>query len=1004
MYVEDSSSYVRSMPQVAEKWSVMSRRDLQRDITRQSGATDDAANMAIEKLADGAIATLGAYQTLTDPAALVKELIDNALDANATSIAIEISSNTLDVIQLRDNGHGIAPDDRAMVARPNCTSKLHSFDDIKEVGGSTLGFRGQALASAAEMSGTLTISTRVEGEEVAAAFKISQLGEVIGRERASLPVGTTVRVTDFIKSNPVRRQRTLKDAERCLKSVKQTLQAYAFARPHVRFSLRVLKAKSEKSNYMYAPKPGGSVEDAALKIVGSACVSQCTWSIIEDQGFTLQAFVPRPDSDASKVGNIGTFLAVDRRPVSAARGTLKQLVKIFRDALKKSNASFGGVKEPFMYLSIICPSASYDPNVEPAKDDVLFADAGIVIELARLLFAGIYPPTAVPGTTTFQQPRGQISGLMSHQAVSEDDDDFVTSLEPQRTTVLAIDPDAFGANNTPTPAGTNVQSDPTGAGEPLQRPPFRSNMYGSDDDDTELMDARPATRRAEAGFEELREARKDITVSNPWVMAKINTLIRRPNATEAEDVDDTSVHGVEPLAAAAQLDDSVHARQDCSDPVAAQGLPTPRPSSPPQAAPDFHPSNHVPDFRLARDGRMIGSQTLPAPLCFSSTRSPESSDAVADWLHGQAVVRKPLTYDITLTGQTRPSPEGTPLHAIPEVSRRSPPKRVAQLSLNRPFVSPLADGPPKEKVWFDHLDQSSSRKKSKWQHQQRADDGSLVRQGELGDPTDDPRPLTPPRRNRDIRNYVALVDPTAVDSAVSFVERRNYAHERPASRSHSIEGIESAGQATGFTGARGFMPASELMATEDAFSSPEKTTARPAKRRATRERNALRELSANVPITVQPDDDDGEQAPVGSPPPSRSHPASRRRCTIDDGTGKVLRRKSLRLPLERIPKGQGLHDVEATLMTSVSEVCRLAGKTDEEATFLEWSQPAVDAYDAFAITPNTMEVEVMAERLRELLINHVSDGEMVQDLTKLVQESISARDVHLADTDDLLVS
>ncbi|KAK0285778.1 hypothetical protein LTR35_005118 [Friedmanniomyces endolithicus] len=961
--------------------------------------------MAIEKLADGAIATLGAYQTLTDPAALVRELVDNALDANATSIAIEISSNTLDVIQLRDNGHGIAPDDRAMVARPNCTSKLHSFDDIKEVGGSTLGFRGQALASAAEMSGTLTISTRVEGEEVAAALKISQLGEVVGRERASLPVGTTVRVTDFIKSNPVRRQRTLKDAERCIKSVKQTLQAYAFARPHVRFSLRVLKAKSEKSNYMYAPKPGGSVEDAALKIVGSACVSQCTWSIIEDQGFTLQAFVPRPDSDASKFGNIGTFLAVDRRPVSAARGTLKQLVKIFRDALKKSNASFGGVKEPFMYLSIICPSASYDPNVEPAKDDVLFADADIVIELAKQLFAGIYPPTAVPGTTTFQQPRGQVSGLLSHQAVSEDDDDFVTSLEPQRFTRLAIGPDAFGANNTPTPAGINVQSDPTGAGEPLQRPPFRSNMYGSDDEDIELMDARPVTRRAEADFEELREARKDITVSNPWVMAKINTSIRRPNATETEDVDDTSVHGVEPLAVAAQLDDSVHARQDCYDPVAVQGLPTPRPSSPPQAAPDFHPSNHLPDFRLARDGRMIGSQTLPAPLCFSSARSPESSDAVADCLHGQAVVRKPLTYDITLAGQTRPSPEGTPLHAIPErpeVSRRSPPKRVAQLSLNRPFVSPLADGPPKEKVWFDHLDQSSSRKKSKWQHQQRADDGSLVRQGKLNDLMDDPRPLTPPRRNRDIRNYVALVDPTAVDSAASFVERRNYAHERPVSRSHSIEGIESAGQATNFISARGFMPASELMATGDAFSSPEKTTARPAKRRATRERNVLRELSANVPITVQPDDDDGEQAPVGSPPPSRSRPVSRRRRTTDNSTGKVLRRKSSRLPLERIPKGQGLHDVEATLMTSVSEVSRLAGSMDEEATFLGWSQSAVDAYDAFAVTPITTEVEVMAEKLRELLINHVSDSEMVQDLAKLVRDSVSARAVQLADTDDSL--
>ncbi|KAK0259988.1 hypothetical protein B0A54_09473 [Friedmanniomyces endolithicus] len=952
--------------------------------------------MAIEKLADGAIATLGAYQTLTDPAALVKELIDNALDANGTSIAIEISSNTLDVIQLRDNGHGIAPDDRAMVARPNCTSKLHSFDDLKEVGGSSLGFRGQALASAAEMSGTLTISTRVEGEEVAAALKISQLGEVVGRERASLPVGTTVRVTDFIKLNPVRRQRTLKDAEKCLKHVKQTLQAYAFARPQVRFSLRVLKAKSEKSNYMYAPKPGGSVEDAALKIVGSACVSQCIWSIIEDRGFTLQAFVPRPDSDASKVGNIGTFLAIDRRPVSATRGTLKQLVKIFRDALKKSNASFGGIKDPFMYLSIVCPLASYDPNVEPAKDDVLFEDADAVVDLARQLFAGVYSPIEDSEVTTSQQSRDQASGRNLHRATSDNEDDFVTSLEPQRTTRLA-----FGGNDIPTFTGTNMQSDPTGAGQSIQRPPFRSNMYGSDDEDIELMDGRPATRRTEADLEELREARKDITISNPWVMAKMNTLIPRPDATEPEDIDDTSVHGVERLAVAAQSNLSLHARQDCHDAVAMQSLPTPRLSSPPLAAPEFHPSDHVPDFRLARDGRMIGSQALPLPSC---TRSSQSSDAIADWLQGQAAVRKPPAYDITLAGQTPSSPRGTPLHAIPEVSRRSPPERIAQTSVNRPFMSPLVEGPPKEKVWFDHLDESSSRKKSKWQHRQREDDGLLIRQGELGDLMDEPRPLTPPRGNQDIRNYVASVGPGATDPDSSSVERRDHAQERPASRSHPTEGVENAGQVTGDVSVRGFMPASELMAMQGHFSSPDKATRRPAKRRATREGNILRELSANVPTTLRSDDDDGDRTLSGTPSRPRSRPASRRRHTHDNGTGKVLRRKSSRLPLERIPKGQGLHDVEAMLMTSVSEVSRLAGKMDEEATFLEWSQAAVVAYDTFAITPNAMEVEVMAERLRELLINHVPDGEMVQDLPKLVREAISARDVQLADTDDMLVS
>ncbi|KAK0321055.1 hypothetical protein LTR82_007972 [Friedmanniomyces endolithicus] len=957
--------------------------------------------MAIEKLADGAIATLGAYQTLTDPAALVKELLDNALDANGTSIAIEISSNTLDVIQLRDNGHGIAPDDRAMVARPNCTSKLHSFDDLKEVGGSSLGFRGQALASAAEMSGTLTISTRVEGEEVAAALNISQLGEVVGRERASLPVGTTVRVTDFIKSNPVRRQRTLKDAEKCLKHVKQTLQAYAFARPQVRFSLRVLKAKSEKSNYMYAPKPGGSVEDAALKIVGSACVSQCIWSIIEDRGFTLQAFVPRPDGDASKVGNIGTFLAIDRRPVSATRGTLKLLVKIFRDALKRSNASFDGVKDPFMYLSIVCPLASYDANVESAKDDVLFEDADAVVDLARQLFAGVYPPIEVSEVTNSQQPQDQASAFILHPAASDNDDDFVTSLEPQRTTRLAVGPDAFGGDEMPTPVGTNVQAHPTGAWEPVQRPPFRSNMYSSDDEDIELMDTQPATRRTEAYLEELREARMDITISNPWVMAKMNTLIRRPDATEPEDVDDASVHSVEPTAVAARSNLSLHARQSGYDPVALESLPTPRPSSPPLAGPEFHPSDHVPDFRLARDGRIIGSQTLPPPLCM---RSPQSSDAIAGWLQGQAAVRKPPAYDVTLAGQAPSSPRGTQLHAIPEVSRRSPPKRIAQTSINRPFMSPLVDGPPKEKVWYDHLDESSFRKKSKWQHRQREDDGLLVRQGELGDLMDDPRPLTPPRCNQDIRNYVAAVGPVATDRESSSVERRDHAQGRPPSRSHPTEGVENAGQVSGDMSVRGFMPASELVAMEGQFSSPNKATRRPAKRRAMRDGKTLRELSANVPTTLHSDDDEWVRTLSGTPPRPRSRPPSRRRRTTDNGTGKVLRRKSSRLPLERIPKGQGLHDVEAMLMTSVDEVSRLAGKMDEEATFLEWSQTAVDAYDTFAITLNTMEVEVMAERLRELLINHVSDGEMMQDLTKLVREAISARDVQLADMDDMLVS
>jgi DNA topoisomerase VI subunit B len=99
-------------------------------------------------------------------------LIDNALDARATSIAVEIYANTVDSIQVRDNGHGIPPQDRPLVARRYCTSKLTNAEDLASIGGSSLGFRGEALASAAEMSGGMTVTTRVEGEQVATALKI----------------------------------------------------------------------------------------------------------------------------------------------------------------------------------------------------------------------------------------------------------------------------------------------------------------------------------------------------------------------------------------------------------------------------------------------------------------------------------------------------------------------------------------------------------------------------------------------------------------------------------------------------------------------------------------------------------------------------------------------------------------------------------------------------------------------------------------------------------------
>jgi DNA mismatch repair protein MutL len=123
---------------------------------------------------------IGSCQVLLDASSVIKELVENALDAHATSVGIELSANTLDILQVRDNGHGIGPEDRALVCKRYTTSKISGLSDLRKLGGSSLGFRGEALHSLAEMSGAVSITTRVEGELAAVKLEIGRDGEIRG--------------------------------------------------------------------------------------------------------------------------------------------------------------------------------------------------------------------------------------------------------------------------------------------------------------------------------------------------------------------------------------------------------------------------------------------------------------------------------------------------------------------------------------------------------------------------------------------------------------------------------------------------------------------------------------------------------------------------------------------------------------------------------------------------------------------------------------------------------
>lgn len=135
--------------------------------------------MPIAVLSEDTSRAISSTLVLNDAVSIVKELLDNALDSHATNITIEVSANTLDIIQVKDNGAGIGVEDRQLLCKRNHTSKIRTIEELADLGGSSLGFRGEALASIAEMSESVLFTTRVDGESVASSMKFDSRGKLI---------------------------------------------------------------------------------------------------------------------------------------------------------------------------------------------------------------------------------------------------------------------------------------------------------------------------------------------------------------------------------------------------------------------------------------------------------------------------------------------------------------------------------------------------------------------------------------------------------------------------------------------------------------------------------------------------------------------------------------------------------------------------------------------------------------------------------------------------------
>ena len=406
--------------------------------------------MPILPLPEGTVRQLGSTLVIINPTLLLKELLDNALDSGATSIDVVVSSNTVDKIEVRDNGHGISPDDFDFLGCPGHTSKLRSFDEIGTVGGSTLGFRGAALASANTLA-DISLTTRVPTEHLAAVISLAKGGGIGTRRPAAAPAGTIIRVTGLFLHLPVRLQLAIQEAPKSLGKMKNLLRSYAFARPGVRLRFAVLK--NPNLSWSYAPTPDGDVKSAAMQLFGTELASQCifetfpserpqenaepthtqnnlNYSPEREAGPIFEALLPQPGADSRKIAK-GAFLSVDSRPVSPARGTARKLISLFKTHLGRHLARVRPAdtpKDPFIRLNIRCLPGSYDVNVEPSKDDVIFKDEQHLLDRFEAFLLLIYstpephaslPPPVTRVEADADSPVGVAPEALDHHLLSQ---------------------------------------------------------------------------------------------------------------------------------------------------------------------------------------------------------------------------------------------------------------------------------------------------------------------------------------------------------------------------------------------------------------------------------------------------------------------------------------------------------------------------------------------------------------------------------------------------------
>ncbi|KAK3057008.1 ATP-binding mismatch repair protein [Extremus antarcticus] len=620
-------------------------------------------------------------QVIVDLVSVVKELVENSLDAGATSVEIRFKNQGLDSIEVQDNGKGIPPEDFDTVALKHYTSKLSTYEDLTSL--DTFGFRGEALSSLCALSKFYITTARTEDGAVGRKLEFEISGKLKSNSVVSAQKGTTVSVEDLFCNLPVRRKELEKNVKREYNKVIAHLHAYACISVGVRFAVTNQMPKAKKMT-VFSTKSNATTKENITNVFGAKTLvallklelrlemepssgpstqSARNWSTQtsdRSRKVQVQGYISKPVFGEGRQAPDRQMFFVNSRPCG-----LPQVTKAVNEVYRSFNVS----QMPFVFANLVMDTNAYDVNVSPDKRSIMLHDQTALLESLKASLTELFEQTE---QTVPLQSRLPNRKLPSYKALTL----------PQRTSVQEEDA------SDDEPAGASEDSDEEMVEDTKPMPHSRSAGKGAGASLIESWAGRDLGPRKDTSTKDVRK---------PSLPKDTDKLLRPMQDTEVEgDSENQAGHqsppvtespGVEPRdenlvdsdhfeLADLRKNDSAYTSSREPDPMGSpyDDLFSQRPALAPQVAEQTSASTN---------GTMLQKDTaLPAP----------EEESVGDGEHSQPIAKSDI---ITITPASQKATPGPVQNAFERMRPKRTPLQTAEITIgDKTTTTVLGSSPP----------------------------------------------------------------------------------------------------------------------------------------------------------------------------------------------------------------------------------------------------------------------------------------------------------------------